>query len=223
MTATATGLPTSRPSRGAPLLGAAGALGAVAALLGAFAVLPADAGGASAAAIADRYAASGWVPATVLQVAGIAGVLVLAAALTDVLRDAQRPVRALLLAGAAVAAALQLTGHAVIATLAAGTAARGNGDVVLALYDLSSIAFAFGSAGAAVFLAATAAGVLGTRSLPRWLGWAAAATAAVSALAAGSLAAGGAFGVHGDVGFAAVVLVHLWFLLAGIALLRRRP
>lgn len=133
-----------------------------------------------------------------------------------------RPVRALVLAGAAVAAALQLTGHAVIATLASGTAARADGDVVLALYDLSSIAFAFGSAGMAVFLAATAAGVLRTRAMPRWVAWAAVAVAAVSAVGAGSLASGGAFGVHGDVGFAAVVLTHLWFLAVGVALLRRR-
>ena len=222
MTATATPLPTSSRSAGAARLGAGGALGAVAALAGAFVVLPTDSGGTSAAAIADRYAASGWLPATVLQGAGLVGVLVLAAALTAVLAAAPRAVRALVLAGAAVAAALQLTGHAVIATLASGTAARGNGDVVLALYDLSSVAFALGSAGTAVFLAATAAGVLRTRALPRWVGWSAVAVAAVSALGAGSLAPSGAFGVHGDVGFAAVVLVHLWFLAVGIALLRRR-
>ncbi len=121
-----------------------------------------------------------------------------------------------------VAASLQLTGHAVIATLAAGTAARGNGDVVLALYDLSSIAFAFSSAGTAAFLAATAAGVLSSRALPRSVGWSALALAAVSGVAAGSLATGGPFGVHGDFGFVALVLVYLWFLAAGIALLRRR-
>ena len=72
-------------------------------------------------------------------------------------------------------------------------------------------------------LTATAAGVLVTRALPRWLGWTATAAAAPSTLAAGSLAPGGAFGVHGHVGFAAVVLAHLWFLGAGVALLRRRP
>ena len=222
MTATAIPLPTSHPSPGAARLGAAGALTAVAALVSALAVLPADAGGTSAAAIADRYAADGWLPATVLQVIGVVGVLVLAAALTAVLQGASRPVRALVLAGAAVAAALQLAGHAVIATLAAGTAARGDGDVVLALYDLSSIAFVFGSAGSAVFLAATAAGVLSTRALPRWVGWSAAVGAAVSALASGSLAPAGIFGIHGHLGFAAVVLVYLWLLGVGIALLRRR-
>ena len=221
MAATATPRSTARPSAGAARLGAAGALAAVATLGAALAVLPADAGGTSAAAIADRYAADGWLAATVLQVISVVGVLVLAAALTAVLRDASRPVRALVLAGAAVAAALQLTGHAAIATLAAGTAARGDGDVVLALYDLSSIAFAFGSAGGSVFLAATAAGILSTRALPRWVGWSAAAGAAVSAVAAGSLGSGGLVGVHGHLGFVAVVLVYLWFVVAGIALLRR--
>lgn len=221
MTAPAATLPVSRPPRGAARLGAAGALVAVAALLTAFALLPADAGGTSAAGIADRYAADGWVPATLVQVAGTLGLLVLAAALTTVLGGAGRAVRALVLAGAVLAAALQLTGHAVIATLAVGTAARSGGDLVLALYDLSSIAFAFGSAGTAVFLVAVATGIAGTRALPRWLGWAAAAGAVVAAVAAASLAPGGVFGVHGDVGFAAVVLVHLWYLAAGTVLLRR--
>ena len=221
MTVAATPRPTSRPSPSDARTGAAGALATTATFVAALAVLPVDAGGTSTAAIADRYAASGWLGATVLQVAGVVGVLVLAAALTAVLGSAPRPVRALVLAGAVVAGSLQLVGHAAIATLAVGTAGRGDGDLVLALYDLSSVAFTFGSAGAAVFLAATAAGVLSTRALPRWVGWSAAGAAAVSAVAAGSPALGGVFGVHGHVGFVAVVLVHLWFLGAGIALLRR--
>jgi hypothetical protein len=52
--------------------------------------------------------------------------------------------------------------------------------------------------------------------------WSAVPVAAVSALGAECLAPDGAFGVHRNVGSGAVVLVHLWFLVAGVALLRRR-
>jgi hypothetical protein len=45
----------------------------------------------------------------------------------------------------------------------------------------------------------------------------------VCAGAAGALTPDGFLGVHGDFGFLAVVLVHGWLLVAGVALLRRRP
>jgi hypothetical protein len=210
----------SRPAR----LAAGGGLAAVAALLASFAVLPADDGGTSAADVVARYTADGYLPALLVQSAGVVGLIVFAAGLAVVLARAAggwTPVPVLVVAGAAVSAALQLTGYAVITTLVAGAAARGGDDVVLALYDLSSIAFAFASAGSAVLLSAAAVGLLKSRVTAGWSGWTAAVLAAVSVVAAGSLANGGFFGVHGDFGFVAIVLVHLWLLSVSVALLRR--
>jgi len=211
--------------RGPARLTAAGGLVAAGALVTSSAVLPADAGGTSAPDIAARYAADGYLPAVVLQATGVVGALVFAAGMAAVLRTAGRSgsaVPSLVLAGGAVAAALQLMGYAVIATLAAGAAGRADADVVLALYDLSSIAFAFGSAGWAVCLAAVAVGIVRSRVVGRWAGWLAGAVAAVSLAAGGSLAPEGIFGVHGDLGFLAVVLVHLALLVISTALLHRR-
>ena len=216
---TATAVPTS--SAPAPIrLASAGALGAVAALAVSFAVLPADDGGTSASAIAARYAADGYLPAVVLQVTGVLAALVFAAGLSAALR---RPARGLVLTGGAVATALQLAGYSVIATLAAGTAASGSDDLVLALYDLSSIAFAFASGGWAVCLAAAAAGLLRTGLLGRWAAVSAAVVALVCLAATGAVAPDGFAGVHGDLGFLAVVALHLWLLAVGVGLLRRRP
>lgn len=225
MTAPADSPPIPRAAAGAGptrLAGAAG-LAAAGALIASFVVLPVDDGGTSAADIAARYAADGYVPAVVLQAAGVVAGLVFAAGTAAVLRTAGGPGSALpplVLAGGAVAAALQLVGYAVIATLAVGTAGRAAADVVLALYDLSSVAFAFGSAGWAVCLAAVGVGIARTRVAGRWAGWLAGTAAIPSLVAAGSLASGGFFGVHGDLGFLAVVLVHLAVLGVGVSLLR---
>ena len=219
--------PTVAPSsdavaRPAPArLAASGGLVAVGALVASFVVLPADGGGTAASDIADRYAADGYLSAVVVQVAGVVAALVFAVGVADVLRTTGWPAR-LVTAGIGVAVALQLTGYAVIATLAAGTAERASGDVVLALYDLSSIAFTFASAGWAVALAGAATGILRTRAVARWVGWTAAIVAGVCAAATGALAPSGFLGVHGDLGFLAVVLVHGWLLVASVALLRRR-
>jgi hypothetical protein len=220
MTATAAPLSTDSISPTASArVASAGALAAVGALVTSFIVLPADDGGSSAAAVADRYAADGYLPAVVVQVVGVLAALVFAGGLSAVLPP---PVRSLVLGGAAVAVGLQLTGYALIATLASGTAARGGDDVVLALYDLSSVAFAFGSGGWAVCLGAAAAGLLSTGVLGRWAAVSAAAVAAVCLGATGALAADGFLGLHGDFGFLAVVALHLWLMAVGVALLRRR-
>lgn len=208
-------------------LGAAAGLLSVGALLTSFMLLPVDDGGASASAIADRYAAEGYLTATVVQALGVVAALVFAAALAALLRTAVAagsPAPGLILAGASLATALQLTGYAVIATLATGTATRAGDDLVLGLYDLSSITFAFGSAGWAVALAAAAIGILRTRVLGRWAGWTALVASLLALTAAGSLAPEGFFGVHGDLGFLAVMVVHLAILTLSIALLvpRRR-
>ena len=209
--------PVPSPAR----LAGAGGLATVTALLVSFFVVPADDGRTSAAGIAARYGADGYLLAVVVQAAGVVCLLVFAAGLTAMLARAAggwtaTPV--LVALGAAVSASLQLAGYSVIATLATG---RVGEDAVLGFYDLSSVAFVFASGGTAMLLAGAAAGLL--RLGRRWSGGTAAALAVVSLAAAGSLADAGFFGVHGDLGFLVVVLVHLWLLGVSVALLRRPP
>jgi hypothetical protein len=199
----------------------------VAALVAGLVTLPADDASLAAPDIVARYGdgSAAYLRFAVLEGFGVALFVVFAGALSAVLHRAgggRSSLAAVATTGAAVAAALQLGGYALIATLAYGTAERGDDDVVLALYDLSSATFMFAMFGLTIFFAATAVAILRTRALGRTVGWAAAVTALSSLVAAGSVAQEGAFGLHGDVGFFAVVLVHLWVLLAGVALLRRR-
>jgi uncharacterized membrane protein YhaH (DUF805 family) len=207
-------------------LAAGAGFGFVAALVAGLVTLPADDAGLSAADIAARYGdgSAAYLRFAVLEGFGVALFVVFAGALTAVL-DRAGPGRSSLAAvattGAAVAAALQLSGYALIATLAYGTAAGGDGDVVLAVYDLSSAVFTFAMFGLTVFFAATAVSIRRTRALGRTVGWAAAVTAVVTLVAAGSVAREGAVGLHGDLGFIAIVLAHVWALAASIALLRR--
>lgn len=230
MTVPVVPVPTSATAADRPAptrLAAAAGLLAVGALLASFVLLPVDDGGTSASAIVDRYAADGYLTATVVQALGLVAALAFAVGLAGVLRTAVAagsPAPGLVLVGASLAAALQLTGYAVIATLAAGTAARAGDDLVLGLYDLSSIAFAFGSAGWSVALLGAAIGILRTRVLGRWAGWTALVVAVLALVAAGSLAPEGFFGIHGDLGFLAVMGVHLAILALSVVLLvpRRR-
>jgi hypothetical protein len=197
--------------------------GFVAALVISLITLPADDAHGSAADIIARYAdgSAGYLRYAALEEVGIALFIVFAGGLSAVLHGARAgrsTLTGVATIGAAVAAALQLGGYAIIATLAHGTAARGNDDVVLALYDLSSAVFTSGMCGFAVFFAATAVAILRNRALGRTVGWAAALTAVVTLSAAGE----GALGLHGNVGFLAVLMAHAWVLLASVALLRRR-
>lgn len=213
---------------GTERLAAVSGLGAVAALVAAIAVVPADPGGTAPSDIAARYAdgSAGYLRAAALEGLSVGLFVVFAAVLGVVLsravgRTSGWPAAAT--GGAGVAAALHLVGYAAITTLAAGTAATGDEAVVLAVYDLSAAAFALGSAGLAVFLAAVAVLVLRTRVLWRAVGWAAGLLAPLCLATAVSLGDEGVFSLHGDLGFLTLVLVHLWILGTAIALLRRRP
>jgi hypothetical protein len=207
-------------------LAAGAGFGAVAALAASLVVLPSDDASMAPADIVARYAegSAGYLQATVLEGIGVSLFLVFSAALCAVLHRAaagRSPLPGVAALGAGVASALALCGYALIATLAYGTAPSGDTALVMAVYDMSSLVYSFGLFGLTVFLAATAVAILRTRALGRAVAWAAAGTAVVSVFAAGSHAHEGAFALHGTFGFLAVVLAHVWVLVASIALLRR--
>jgi hypothetical protein len=85
------------------------------------------------------------------------------------------------------AGTLQLAGYAMIANLAYRTAETGNVDVVMALYDLSSMAFTIAFIPLAVFVAAASGGRLRIRTATRVIGWAGFVVAALLLAGGGSL------------------------------------
>ena len=96
------------------------------------------------------------------------------------------------------AGTLQLAGYAMIANLAYRTAETGNVDVIMALYDLSSMAFTIAFIPLAVFVAAASGGILRIRTATRVVGWAGFVVAALLLAGGGSLMRTGMFSIHGD-------------------------
>lgn len=198
--------------------GLAGVL-AAAALIGAVLLLPADDGGAAPSDIAARYAdgSAGYLRSVLLEFGSLALTAVLAAGLcTWAMR--RSPVAAVATAlGAALLLTCQLLGYGVIATLALGTADDGALDVVMALYDMSTLAFAAGNVGLTVMATAVAVHARrGHRVLGAW----SAVTAVAGVAGAASIQPAGPLAAHGDVSFLVVVLQLAWTMAAGVTLLR---
>jgi hypothetical protein len=205
---------------------AASGIAAFAAILVALFLLPADAGGGSAADIAARYSdgSEGYLRAAFAEGLAVACFLVFVAGLRNALARAEGPARTLASAvaiGGTVAAALQLLGYALIATLAHRTAGDADTDVVIALYDLSSIASGFSFFALAVFSFAAGTVMIRTGAISRMLGLASLALGALNLAAAGSLSQDGIFSVHEGLGFLAFALLYLWVLVASIVMLAR--
>lgn len=208
------------PARTADLrpAGLAGVLAAVA-LTAAMLLLPVDDGGATPGDIAARYAdgSAGYLRSVLLEFGSLALTAVLAAGLcTWAMR--RSPVAAVAAAlGAALLLTCQLLGYAVIATLALGTAGDGGLDVVMALYDMSTLAFAASSVGLTVMTTAVAVHAWhGHRVLGAW----SVVTAVAGVAGAASIQPTGLLAAHGDLSFLVVVLQMAWTLAAGVTLLR---
>jgi hypothetical protein len=205
----------------------ASGIASVLALVAGLVLLPADEGGDSPADIAARYAdgRDGYLRAAYVEVLSVALFVVFVAAFAAVLRRAEgtaAPFAAVAAVAGAVAATLQIAGYTLIATLAYRTAETGDENVVIALYDASSLMFGFAAVPLAVFLAAGSAGIIRTRIAPAALGWFGLAAAAFSLAAGGSLAREGAFSVHEGIGFLALVVFLIWLLATSIALVLRQ-
>jgi hypothetical protein len=226
-------LTTTRPTRdraAAPdpagrLPGLAG-LVSVAAMVTAVMVVPADSGGTAPADIVRRYAdgSDGYLRTTVLESLSIMLLIVLIAGLSDLLRrrsggDLAATVVGL---GGGVLAACQLVGYGLIATLALGTAERGDEAVVMAVYDASSVAFVVSYVGLALACLGTAAVLIRGGSGRRLAGGISLLVGATALIGASAYHAEGALSPHGDLGFLVLLLQMLWSVTVSVSMLRHR-
>jgi hypothetical protein len=125
--------------------------------------------------------------------------------------------------GGAVFAAIIMTSEGLYLAMVTGTAQIAEDPAVFTTLAVLNdwVGFAGIPAGAALFLGAAAA-IVGTHTLPRWLGWWAAGVSVLLIVSLGSVFqediddAGLAWA-----GFAAFILMMLWTLAASIALLLR--
>lgn len=141
-----------------------------------------------------------------------------AAVLAAVLRDAGARIEGdLVLAGGALFATALVAVMLIVASVVT-LAPILDGDVVFAVYNIAWIANVRAGLAAVPMLAAVGIGVLRTRALPRWTGYAAIAAAVVGlAGGAASIAVPGPVGIGpAFLGFLAVVA---WTLATGIACL----
>lgn len=226
-TATST-LPTSSAlHEPIPQLRSAGVAGllAVATMIASFAVLPPDSGGATPEDIASRYAdgRTEYLRAAFLETLSLglfclftAGVCI---SLWTRRRGAVLPVAAAI--GGTLLVTTQLMGYAVIATLAQGTAASGDLDVVMALYDLSAVCFVVANVGLAVLCASAGSSLLTGMPRARFLGWTSIGVATAAMAATGAYAQVGSASIHGDLGFVTLLLQLVWTAAVSVRLLRR--
>ena len=207
------------------LPGLAGAL-SVAAMIAAFMVVPADSGGAAPADIIQRYAdgSDGYLRTTVLESLSMMLLIVLIAGLCDLLR--RRPGGELSATvvglGGGVVAACQLVGYGLIATLALGTAERGDEAVVMAVYDASAVAFVVSYVGLALACLGTAAVLIRGASGHRVAGGISLLVGTTAVVGATAYAAEGALSPHGDLSFLVLLLQLLWSVTVSVSMLRQR-
>ncbi|MFI5259958.1 MAG: hypothetical protein ACHQ01_10180 [Candidatus Limnocylindrales bacterium] len=121
---------------------------------------------------------------------------------------------------------LELVGDGLAAGAALDTSATADPTVVRGLWEASIVFYGgIGLMMSAVFLAALGFSTLATGIVPRWIGRLGYAAAAINLAAAPTIFAGtnvtGFYTANGYVTFLAQGLMLLWFLAAGVAMLRR--
>lgn len=207
------------------LPGLAGLLSA-AAMITALMVVPADPGGTAPTDIVRRYAdgSSGYLRTTVIESIAIMLLVVLIAGLTDYLRRLPHGqlAAAVVGLGGGILAACQLLGYGIIATLALGTAARGDEAVVMAVYDASAVAFLASYAGLALACLGTAAALIRYVSNRRVVGGISLLVGATAVVGASAYASEGILSPHGDLTFLVLLLQLLWTAAVSVSMIRRR-
>jgi hypothetical protein len=209
---------------GSRLPGVTGVLSVIA-MVAAFLVVPADAGGSAPADIAQRYdnGSAGYLRASVFESLSMMLLLVLVAGLCDLLRrhpggDVAATAVGL---GGGVLAACQLVGYGLIATLALGTAGRGDEEVVMALYDASAVAFVVSYVGLALVGLGTATVLVRARGR-LVVGGVSLVVGVAAAVGSSTYAAEGVLSPHGDLGFVILLFQMIWAVAVSVSLLRHR-
>lgn len=148
--------------------------------------------------------------------------LVFATGLRDRLSRAGQPVLAALgMAGAVAILAVTAVQHACVAAMAYLVHTGHAADVQLTALNAFSYATETVSRfPMAVLVGALSLALLRSRALPRWLGYLGFLEAVVSLVAAGATGSSGALKVNGPVAVPSLLLLLIWTLGGGIALLR---
>lgn len=198
----------------------------LAAMTTAIMIVPADSGGTAPADIISRYAdgSAGYQRATVLESLSIMLLLVLIAGLCDLLRRLPGGQLAATVVGlgGGVLAACQLVGYALIATLALGTAGRGDEAVVMAVYDASAVAFVASYVGLALACLGTGVVLVRGAHRRRVVGGMSLLVGTTATVGASAYAATGALSPHGDLSFLVLLLQLLWMATVSVSMLLRR-
>ena len=198
----------------------------VAAMITVFIVVPADSGGTAPADIVQRYAdgSAGYLRTTALESLSIMLLLVLIAGLCELLRRLPGGQLAATVVGlgGGVLATCQLVGYGLIATLALGTAGRGDEAVVMAIYDASSVAFVASYVGLALACLGTAAVLIRGAGGRRMVGGISLLVGTTAVIGGSAYATAGALSPHGDLSFLILLLQLLWSATVSVTMLRRR-
>ena len=148
--------------------------------------------------------------------------LTFAAGLSLRLRAARQPLLANLgLAGAVALVSLATAQHACVAAMQYLSQAGHPQDVQLT--TLNTLSYAIETVlrfPMALFIGALALGILRSRILPRWLGLLGVVESLLALIAAGSTSNSGALSVNGPVAVPSLLLLLIWILATGIALIR---
>jgi hypothetical protein len=152
--------------------------------------------------------------------------LVFVAALWSRLRQAETdrgPSILVVLGGVATAALILVSEGVFLALIEAADEGR-EPEAVRALFELDEVIFIGIGWSSAVFYAGAALSSLSTRSLPRALGWIAAALVAVFVVAfLGIFSESDEGGVLGGIFFGGILVNFLWILATSIVMLRAKP
>jgi hypothetical protein len=152
--------------------------------------------------------------------------LVFIAGLWALLRgaEAERGTSTLVLLGGVGTATIILVASAVLYAVVGAAYDHREPGAVRALFELEEVVFLPVGFTLAVFYVGVALSALGNRSLPAWLGWAAAVFAVVFPIALlGLFSKADDGGVLGTVFFIALVLNFIWVLATSIIMLRATP
>jgi len=195
-------------------------------MITAFMVVPANPGGTAPTDIVRRYAdgSSGYLHTTVIESIAIMLLVVLVTGLCNVLRrlPCGHLAAAVVGVGGGVLAACQLLGYGLIATLALGTAERGDEAVVMAVYDASAVAFVSSYAGLALACLGTATVLIRHDAGRRVVGGISLLVGPTAVVGASAYAPEGGLSPHGDLTFLVLLLQLLWIAAVSVSMLRQR-
>jgi Domain of unknown function (DUF4386) len=168
-----------------------------------------------AAWVADQHASTASYAGGLLELLGILTMIVFAATLWSVLRRAEGEdgvLAATAFGAGLVSAALKLASAPALFAAVWRSNEHLDPQFATALVDMNNVAFVLTWTVDAVMLGAAAIVILRTRALPRWLGWLAAATAAISLLSAP---------LADRVPPIGILLTFVWIIAISVVLFRR--